>query len=171
MTNFKLSGRLIACAFTLSILATAVAAHQYALGPLKIVHPWSRPTSPGVPTAAGYLSITNAGANPDRLVGGSTTAATSLEIHQMSTAGGVMRMRPVQGGVLLPAGATVTFAPAGYHFMFIGPKRAFRVGDHIPATLKFEHAGSVNVEFYVENPAAPPAPMPGMAMPAGGKAM
>ena len=138
----------------------AAAAHGYPLGALTIGHPWSRPTSPGAPTAAGYLTITNTGTTPDRLLGGSTPAATRIEIHVTSMTGGIMRMRPVVGGLLAPAGQTVTLAPGGYHLMIVGPKHAFRIGDHIPATLRFEHAGEVKVEFYVEA-AAPAQSMPG----------
>jgi copper(I)-binding protein len=65
-----------------------------------------------------------------------------------------MRMRPVTGGLVIPPGQTVTVAPGGYHLMMIAPKRAFAVGDHILGTLRFEHAGTVKVDFHVQ--AAPP---------------
>jgi copper(I)-binding protein len=147
----------------LSMVALSAAAHSYTLGSLKIGHPWSRPTPPGAPTAAGYLVITNTGNLPERLIAATSPAAGALEIHHVSTAGGVMRMRPIAGGLLVPPGGTVTLSPGGDHLMFIGPKRPFKIGDHIPATLTFEHAGSVKVEFYVEEPAASGA-MAGMTM-------
>ena len=82
----------------------------------------------------------------------------------MSMTGAIMRMRPVAGGLSIPAGQTVRLEPGGYHLMIIGPKRAFRVGDHIPVALKFEKAGVVKVDFNVETPTASPAsPMAGMS--------
>ena len=68
----------------------------------------------------------------------------------MTMAGGIMRMRPVPGGLPIPPGQTVKLQPDGYHLMLIGPKRPFKVGDHIPATLRFQRAGAVNVDFEVE---------------------
>jgi hypothetical protein len=142
----------------------AAAAHSYTLGALKIGHPWSRPNPPGAPTAAGYLTITNTGKTPDRLLGGSSPDATKIEVHEMSMTGGIMRMRPVEGGLVVPPGQTVMLAPGGYHLMIFGPKQAFKVGDHVPATLRFEHAGEVKVEFYVETaPAGGARSMPGMS--------
>jgi len=170
MSNPSFVGRLAAGVLAISAIATLAVAHQYALGALRIIHPWSSPTPPGAPTAVGYLSIINTGATPDRLLGGSTPAAAKLELHEMSSVGGVMRMRPLPGGLVLPPGGTVTLSPGGDHFMFIGLKRPFALGDRIPATLNFEHGGSVRVEFHVDPPAYHPSPMPGMAMP-GGKGM
>ena len=131
-------------------IPVAVSAHDYGFGALKIEHPWSRPNPPGAPTAAGYLTITNTGRHADVLLGGSSPKADKIEVHQMTMAGGIMRMRPVPGGLPIPPGQTVTLAPDGYHLMLIGPKRPFKVGDHIPATLHFQRAGAVNVEFNVQ---------------------
>jgi copper(I)-binding protein len=129
-------------------------AHDYTLGALKIGNPWSLPVPAGAPTAAGYLTVTNTGKTPDRLIGADGPEVDHVEIHEMTMDGAVMRMRPVSGGVVLPPGRTVTLAPGGYHLMLIGPKRGFKVGEHIAGTLRFEHAGTVKVEFEVQT--APP---------------
>jgi copper(I)-binding protein len=66
-------------------------------------------------------------------------------------AGGIMRMRPVTGGVALAPGATLTLAPGGaYHFMLIRPKRPLKIGDRVPATLTFAKAGAVKAVFVVQ---------------------
>jgi periplasmic copper chaperone A len=166
VTKPLFAGALVACALVLSTTATVAVARDYAVGALKITHPWSRPTPPGAPTAAGYLTIVNTGKTADRLIGVSTTAADKVEIHQMSMAGGVMTMRPVQDGLAAPARGSVSLAPGGYHLMFVGPKRPFRAGDRIPVNLRFERAGVVNVELVVESPSLGAGSMPGMAMPA-----
>lgn len=130
-------------------------ARDYTLGDLKIGDPWSLPVRAGAPTAVGYLTVTNTGKTSDRLIGAGAPQMDHVEIHEMKMDGAVMRMRPVPSGVVLPPGQTVTMAPGGYHLMLIGPKRAFKVGEHIAGTLRFEHAGTVEVEFEVR--IAPPA--------------
>ena len=147
--------RSAALAVFLVLAPLAVKAHNYTLGALRIDHPWSRPTPLGAPTAAGYLVITNTGPTPDRLLGGSSPLAASIEVHQMTMNNGVMRMRPVTNGLPLPPHATVKLEPGAYHLMIVGPRRTFRIGDHIPATLRLYRAGQVQVEFYVQS--APPA--------------
>jgi copper(I)-binding protein len=143
-------------AFALALAGfVPAAAHGYVLGALKIGHPWTRPTPNGAPTAAGYLTVTNSGAQADRLLGGSSPLVNRIEVHQMSMDGAVMRMRELKDGLALPPGATVRLEPGGYHLMLVGPKAPFKVGDHIPATLKFARAGAIKVEFHVQ--ASPPA--------------
>jgi copper(I)-binding protein len=140
----------------LFVAALAVAvpalAHDYAVGALRIGHPWSRPSPVGASAGAGYMSITNTGASDDRLTGGSTPVAARLEIHEMSMTGGVMKMRPVSGGLVIPAGETVTLAPGGYHIMFIGLKAPLKVGDHVSAALHFEKAGTITIDLPVQTP-------------------
>jgi hypothetical protein len=82
----------------------------------------------------------------------------------MSSANGVMTMRPVTGGIAIPAGGMVTLGPqANYHLMLTGLKEPLKQGAHIPATLTFAKAGSVQVELAVAPIGArAPAAMPGM---------
>jgi len=135
-------------------LAGASLAHVYSVGALQISHPWVLPAPAGAPTAAGYLTLTNRGKTAERLLGANVAEAAKVEIHQMTMDGAIMRMRPIPGGVVIPPGQTVTLAPGGYHLMLIGPKRALKVGDHVQGALRFEHAGVVKVDFYVQ--ATPP---------------
>lgn len=118
-------------------------------GTLRISGAWSRPTPGGAPAGIGYATVRNAGSRPDRLVGASSPNAERTELHDMSFRDGVMQMRPVKGGIVIPAGKTVRLAPSGYHVMLIGPKRPFVAGGTVPVTLRFEHAGSVKVAFDV----------------------
>ncbi len=104
---------------------------------------------PGAPTAAGYAVITNASRQDDRLIGASSPAAASVEVHAMSMAGGIMRMRPVAEGLPIGSGRTIRLAEGGYHLMFISPTRPLKRGDTVAATLRFEHAGPVAVAFKV----------------------
>lgn len=141
-------------------LAGPAGAHEYKLGSLSIGHPWCRPSPPGAPTGAGYLTVTNTGKSADRLLGGTAAFADRVEIHEMSMDGSVMRMRKLGDGVEIAPGATVELKPGSFHLMFIGLKSAFVLGQKPEYTLKFAKAGELKVACSVQTPPAPP--MPGM---------
>lgn len=141
---------LAALALSLALGGTAFA-HDYKLGALKIDHPWSRATPGGAKVAGGYLKIENTGTAADRLVSISApTISGRTEIHEMATKDGVMTMRPLEGGVAIPAGAKVEFKPGGYHIMFMELKQPLKQGESVKGTLTFEKAGTVEVEFKVD---------------------
>ncbi|AZO27833.1 copper chaperone PCu(A)C [Mesorhizobium sp. M1B.F.Ca.ET.045.04.1.1] len=125
-------------------------AHEFKAGDLEIGHPWSRATPPGAKVAGGYFTVTNKGSAPDRLQSISSEVSDKAELHEMGVKDGVMTMRPVSGGLEIPAGGKVELKPGGYHLMFVGLKRQPKQGEKFPATLTFEKAGSVTVEFAVE---------------------
>ncbi len=118
---------------------------------LKIETAWARATPPGAKVGAGFLTIVNTTKAPDRLVGASAPAAAAkVEIHETIMSDHVARMRAAVGGLAIPPGATVTLKPGSYHMMFVGLKAPFVKGERIKATLDFEKAGKVNVEFTVK---------------------
>jgi copper(I)-binding protein len=119
-------------------------------GPLKISAAWTRATPKGASVGGGYLKITNTGTTPDRLTGGSTDVASRFELHEMSMDNGVMKMRPLGQGLEIKPGQTVELKPGGYHIMFVGLKQQLEQGQHVKATLVFEKAGKVDVDFAVE---------------------
>ncbi|MDE2334232.1 MAG: copper chaperone PCu(A)C [Rhodospirillales bacterium] len=142
---------LAAAAAMLLAGGSAARAATARVGALSISAPWIRPTPPGAPTAAGYLNIANAGTTADRLVGATTPAAASVEVHEMSMTGGIMKMRPVPGGLAIPPGGKVALAPGSYHLMLIGPKHRLVAGQSVMMTLIFQHAGKLDVRFPVAN--------------------
>jgi copper(I)-binding protein len=152
---------------TAFLLATAspgfTAAQELVVGSLSIDRPWSRATPASAKVAAGYMTIRNKGTTPDRLVGGSSSAAGRLEIHEMAMKDGVMTMRPVNGGLPIEPGKSVTLAPRGYHIMFMDLKAPLKQGDKVSTTLEFEKAGKVDVTFDVQSVGAQ-SPMPGHKM-------
>lgn len=130
---------------------------------VEAVQPWSRPAAAGT-TGAGYLTLVNHG-KADALVAVESAAAERVEMHASTMAGGVMSMAQ-ELRVPLAANGAVSFAPGGRHLMFIGLKRALRVGDHVPATLSFANGEKLKVDFVVGTGAsATPMPMDHMNMP------
>ena len=140
----------IAFALAACLLATGALAQQYKLGSLEIDHPWSRATPKGAKTGAGYVSIKNTGSTADRLLGGSFADAGKIEIHQMTMDQGVMKMRPVTGGVEIKPGETLELKPDGLHLMFVDLKQPLKKGEQVDGTLQFEKSGKVQVQFTVE---------------------
>lgn len=132
---------------TLGLLLPAIAAR--ADGPtLKVVEAWTRATPPGSKTGAGYLTVQNGG-DEDRLLSASTPRAGRVEIHGMSMTGGVMKMWHEKEGATVPKGGRLTLAPGGTHLMFFEVGSPLREGEKIPLTLRFQKAGSVQVELLV----------------------
>jgi len=121
------------------------------IGSLKISNPWARATPKGASVGGAYMTITNTGNLSDRLTGGSSDVSGRFEIHEMSMENGVMKMRPLESGLEIKSGQTLEFKPGGYHVMFVGLKRSLEEGQHVKATLKFERAGNIAVDFIVES--------------------
>jgi periplasmic copper chaperone A len=147
-------------------MASPAWAHDYKLGALEIGHPWSRATPPSAPTGAGYLSVKNTGTTPDRLLSVSSPAAGAVQVHDMKMDGSVMRMRELDGPLEIKPGETVTLKPGGFHMMLVNLKHPLEQGNTVKATLKFDTAGTVDVDYPI---AAIGAAAPGV--PAGGGTM
>ncbi|MBB6413334.1 copper chaperone PCu(A)C [Mesorhizobium sangaii] len=135
--------------------AQTVFAHGFKIGDLEIGHPWSRATPAGAKVAGGYFTITNKGSTPDRLLSISTDISDKAELHEMGVKDGVMTMRPVTGGLEIPAGGKVVLGPGSYHVMFMDLKQPPKQGEMFAATLTFEKAGTVTVEFAVQAMGSP----------------
>jgi copper(I)-binding protein len=146
-------------------------AQELKVGDLTITQPWSRATPSGAKVAGAYVTITNNGTAPDRLVGATTSAAGRAEVHEMSMKDNVMTMRPVSGGLVIEPGKSVALAPGGYHLMMMDLKAPLKNGDKLTATLEFEKAGKVDVTFDVQavGASSPSAQKQKPSMPPGHK--
>ena len=100
------------------------------------------------PNTGGYLTVTNAGDSADRLVGAACACADRVELHTMSTEGGVMRMSQVEG-FDVPADGVLTLAPGGDHLMLLGLREPLVAGEQVSVTLTFEQSGEIQADFAV----------------------
>jgi copper(I)-binding protein len=142
---------LVASLVALSALSgSAASALDYKVGSLEIDNPWSRAVPKGAKVAAGYMKIKNMGTEPDRFVGGSTPVAGRFEIHEMSMDRGVMKMRPLPSGLEIKPGETIELKPNAFHIMMMDLKEPIQRGKAFKASLMFEKAGQVDVDFAVE---------------------
>jgi len=145
----RLRPAIVAAALALPALGPA-AAHEFKSGPIEVVHPWARATPPAAKVGGGYAEIRNDGSEPDRLVSVTAEVAGRVEIHEMGVKDGIMTMRPVEGGVPVPADGTAALAPGGYHLMLLELKRPLKAGESFAGTMTFEKAGTIAVTFDVQ---------------------
>jgi copper(I)-binding protein len=142
----------IVCAILVEAVAffpIAAIAHGYDVGPIHVEHPWTRATPNGAQVAGGYMTITNRGPEPDRLIGGSFAAGSRFVIHKMTMDQGVMKMRPLDTALEIKPGETVELS-GSLHVMFEGLKQPLKAGDRVKGTLVFEKAGTIEIEYSVE---------------------
>jgi periplasmic copper chaperone A len=129
------------------LLVLAFAASP-ALAQVSIDQPWMRATAPGAKVAGGFMTVSNKGAAPDRLLGAASPVAERVELHVHVHEGGVMKMQQVPA-FDIPANGKFVLKPGGAHLMFVDIKRQIKKGETIPVTLKFEKAGEVKAEYAV----------------------
>lgn len=145
--------QLRAILFTICLLLVPALgfAHGYKVGDLVVIHPWSPAPKAGAKVAAGFMVIENKGSTPDRLVAVNSAVAGTIQIHSMSIENGVMKMAELPDGLEIPAGGKVELKPKGLHIMFIDLKEPILLEVPFDAELVFEKAGTVKVEFMVED--------------------
>jgi copper(I)-binding protein len=104
-------------------LSAAVTGHEFKLADVEITHPYLAATLPGAKTAAAYMILTNTGSEPDRLLAIETDAAVRVEFHQSVVTDGVSRMRPIAGGLEIPAGGEYRLGADGSQPCWLGSRR------------------------------------------------
>jgi periplasmic copper chaperone A len=134
------------------VVASVAAACSSGSASIVVSDPWARASSAMASAGAAYLTIENTGSAADALIGASSPAATTVEVHETvamgspapgaSADGGMMGMQPVKR-LEIPAGGTVELKPGSYHIMLIGLKQDLKVGDSIEITLTFEKVGEI----------------------------
>jgi hypothetical protein len=146
----KLSRIFALAALSAVVIAAPARADDIKAGDLVITQAWSRATPSGAKVAGGFLTIENKGSAPDKLISVSAEIAGKAEVHEMTMDNGVMKMRPLDKGLVIEPGKTVKLAPGGYHLMLQDLKGAFKEGEKVPVTLEFEKAGKVAVSLDVQ---------------------
>ncbi|NNG36393.1 copper chaperone PCu(A)C [Nakamurella aerolata] len=84
--------------------------------------------------AAAFGVLTNNSGKDVTFTSGTTSASARTELHEMATVDGAMVMRPVDGGITVPAHGSTTLAPGGLHVM-MELTQPVQPGDVIDVTL------------------------------------
>jgi periplasmic copper chaperone A len=102
---------------------------------VTVSEPWIRATVGGQKVAGGYMQIKST--RDLALVGATSPASVTVEVHEMAMVDNVMKMRALQK-LDVPAGRAVELKPGGYHLMLIDIKEPMKVGAKVPMQLIFE---------------------------------
>jgi copper(I)-binding protein len=171
MTKMSWNGVSSAFAVIFALVLTQLAAanaqaKDFDIGSIHISQPWARATPKGASSGAAYMTITNNGKTPDRVACVSSDASAQCQIHTMTMDNGVMMMRPVEGGLEIKPGETVTLRPSSFHIMLVNLKHPLEAGNTLTATLKFDNAGTIDVQYPIAaiGAAAPGTPPGGGTM-------
>ena len=107
---------------------------------------WARPTGGEGNVSAAYMTIANKGKSDDLLKSARTARAKSVELQQATmTADGVMKMRKIEHGLPVEAGASLVLKPGGTQLMLVGLEDALEAGEQLVLTLEFAKAGVMDV--------------------------
>ncbi len=96
------------------------------------------------------MTIINSGGAVDRLISAKSAASKSVELHETTEEGGVMKMRPVPGGFEIPANDRLELKPGGKHLMLIDLTAPLTVGQQIEIILNFDRAGAITLKVPVQ---------------------
>jgi periplasmic copper chaperone A len=124
-------------------------------GELEITDYWvksSEMSTIGGMTAV-YGTITNNTSEDVVLVGGATEAAGVVEVHEMSMINGEMKMQEIDGGLVIPAGKSVSLEPGGDHLMLMMLKSDVLAGETIEVLFDFEGAEDITLTDVIGKPA------------------
>ncbi len=142
--------------FLKTTVFAAVAAISFAVPALAgsditIEYPYARASGMSAKAGAAFMQITNNGNEDDRLIEVRADIAKKIELHtHIEKEGGIMQMREVEGGFVIPAGSTHMLMRGGDHVMFMGLTRPMLQGDSVSVTMVFEKAGEIVVEIPVD---------------------
>ena len=133
-----------------AVLTLFIANSAFAEG-IEIDDAYFLTTGPMAKTGAAFLHITNAGDTDDRLISASSDVAKRVEIHtHLMTKDGIMQMREVEDGLIVPAHGTRILERGGDHVMFMGLAQKLAHGDIVTLTLTFENTGDIVLDVPVD---------------------
>jgi copper(I)-binding protein len=108
---------------------------------LRIIHPWTRATAPGVTVATVCMSFDDV-TRADRLIAVSTPVATTAEMGGVGAA--------AQVSFRIPAGQSSALSETGTFLRLVGLLHPLELGRSYPLTLVFERGGTVQADFDVD---------------------
>lgn len=122
---------------------------------VHVLGAWARP-GVAMPNSAAYALLVNLGESDVTLISATGSVAEAVELHEMGMDDGdVMRMSPIEGGIVIPASGVAQFQPGGLHVMLIGLTQDLETGNSISLTLTFDDDSVMEVDVPVQEPMEP----------------
>ena len=101
---------------------------------------------------AGFGRIDNPCPLPAVIVGASSPAYGSVEVHESTVVDGINRMRPVPELRINPQDAAV-LKPGGLHLMLMQPVATLKEGSRVAIEFKLQDGRTLPGQFEVRTPA------------------
>ena len=120
------------------------------LDSIEITEGWIREAPKGKFATAGYLRITNSGKEERKLINVKADFAEISEFHLMEEEYGIMKMIPLEDGILIPAGSSVSLEPGGMHIMFMKLNTSLKLSEKQKINLTFENLGDISISMIVK---------------------
>jgi copper(I)-binding protein/cytochrome oxidase Cu insertion factor (SCO1/SenC/PrrC family) len=115
---------------------------------VAIMNAWVRETDAKAKVNAGYMTLVNVDAEDVTLVKVESERFENIEVHEMATVDGFMKMREITH-LVIPAKGQVQFAPGGMHLMLKVPQQHLTTGQKVDLTLTFESGKKQTVSVKV----------------------
>lgn len=143
--------RVVPAVFLSLAFSGAVLAHGFTHGDIRVMHPWAIVAAAGKSSPV-YMTLTNAGAEPDKLVDVEAKAAGRAEIQKAKKGTGATSYEAIPT-VELGARKTVAMQPGGMRVLLVDLKEPLRHEYTLPLTLVFERAGRVDIQAVIQKSA------------------
>ncbi len=130
---------------TAATTAGVSASSSDAGGEVTIADSWVKATvgttDPSMTAAFGVL--TNHTDQDLTIVSATNDVTDRTELHEMAMVDGAMVMRPIAGGIPIPANGTTTLEPGGLHVMIMDATTPIAPGDDVHVTLTLSDGSTV----------------------------
>ena len=118
---------------------------------ITVVDAYARSSGKMAKAGAVFLTIKNHTNSEDRLLAVSSNVSEKVELHTHEKGqNGVLKMRHVEEGFVIPAGGVHALKRGADHIMFMGLKAPWNHGDIIDLSLIFEKAGEIKLQVTVD---------------------
>ena len=108
---------------------------------LTISDQWVKAADSGMSAAFGVIS--NPTKKPIRIIGASTPVSTFTQLHEVVMKDGAMVMQQKPGGLVVPAGGSVSLKSGGDHMMLMDLTKPVVAGDPVKITLTTSDGGQL----------------------------
>lgn len=111
---------------------------------IQVTNIWAQPVTEDGRSAAVYMQIAATCTDGDVLQSIAAPAPQKASLHRSSKVDDTLKMAAVTS-IPIPCGTPVALKPMDRHVMVMGLQKPVGIGDRLPLTLHFEHAGDVPV--------------------------
>ncbi|MFC2749930.1 MAG: copper chaperone PCu(A)C [Campylobacter sp.] len=118
---------------------------------IEISDIYAKATPPGAKNTALFFNVKNNTDKPVKLIGASSPAAATGEIHTHKEVDGMKKMVQIDSIEVAPE-STVSLKPGGLHVMLMDIKAPIKEGDKLDATLEFDNGQKLELKDIVAKP-------------------